>query len=95
MKEGIIAARIAAHAGDLAKGIQGASDWDHAMSKARQEIDWEKMYALSIDPVKARKMHESNQPKDQHTCTMCGNLCAMRNMNQIMNGEKVTLHQSK
>lgn len=95
MKEGIIAARIAAHAGDLAKGIPGASDWDHAMSKARQEIDWEKMYALAIDPVKARKMHESNQPKDQHTCTMCGNLCAMRNMNQIMNGEKVRLYQDK
>jgi len=63
------------------------------MSKARQEIDWEKMYEHAIDPVKARKMHESDQPKDSHTCTMCGNLCAMRNMNQIMSGEKIKLHQ--
>ena len=60
----------------------------------RQEIDWEKMYVLSIDPDKARKMHESAQPKDPHTCTMCGNLCAMRNMNLIMAGEKIKLHQN-
>ena len=93
MKEGIMAARIAAHAADLAKGIPGASSWDREMSKARQEIDWEKMYALAIDPEKARKMHESAQPKDEHTCTMCGNLCAMRNMNRVMAGEKITLHQ--
>jgi len=93
MKEGIIASRIAAHAADLAKGLPGAQDWDNAMSKARQEIDWEKMYSLAMDPAKARKMHESTQPKDQHTCTMCGNLCAMRNMNQIMAGETVRLHQ--
>lgn len=94
MKEGIMATRIAAHAADLAKGIPGAAAWDHAMSKARQEIDWEKMYVLSIDPDKARKMHESAQPKDPHTCTMCGNLCAMRNMNLIMAGEKIKLHQN-
>jgi phosphomethylpyrimidine synthase len=92
MKEGIMAARIAAHAADLAKGIPGAADWDRAMSKARQEIDWEKMYTLALDPVKARTMHESAQPKDEQTCTMCGNLCAMRNMNRIMAGERIQLH---
>lgn len=92
MKEGIVASRIAAHAADLAKGLSGAQEWDNAMSKARQEIDWEKMYSFAMDPAKARKMHESTQPKDQHTCTMCGNLCAMRNMNQIMAGETIRLH---
>ena len=38
MKEGIIAARIAAHAADVAKGIPGAIDWDNAMSHATEGI---------------------------------------------------------
>ncbi len=42
MKEGIIATKIAAHAGDIAKGIKGARDLDNAMSKARRELNWEK-----------------------------------------------------
>ena len=84
MKEGLIAVRIAAHAADLCKGIPGAQDWDNAMSQARREIDWEKMFSLAIDPDKARKMHESAVPKDKKTCTMCGKLCAMKNMNDII-----------
>lgn len=84
MKEGLIAVRIAAHAADLCKGIPGAQDWDNAMSQARREIDWEKMFSLAIDPDKARNMHESAVPKDKKTCTMCGKLCAMKNMNDII-----------
>jgi phosphomethylpyrimidine synthase len=87
LKEGLIATRIAAHAADLAKGIPAAENWDLAMSQARQAIDWEAMYALAIDPEKARAMHESTQPAEKGTCTMCGNLCAMRNMNQILSSQ--------
>jgi phosphomethylpyrimidine synthase len=88
--DGIIAARIAAHAGDLAKGIPGASDWDDAMSRARQAVDWEKMFALAIDPEKARRIHDEAPSAISDACTMCGNMCAMRNMNRILSGEKVT-----
>src|SRR5574344_1548392 len=56
LSEGLIAVRIAAHAADLCKGIPGAQDWDNAMSQARREIDWDKMFKLAIDPEKARKM---------------------------------------
>jgi len=94
MKEGILAARIAAHAADLAKGIPGAADWDRAMSQARQAVDWQKMYSLAIDPDKARRMHESTLPAEEGTCTMCGKLCSMRNMNQIMGGQSIRLHES-
>ncbi len=52
MKEEIIAFRIAAHAGDIAKGIKGARDWDNAMSKARADLDWETMFNLAIDGEK-------------------------------------------
>jgi phosphomethylpyrimidine synthase len=91
MKEGIIASKIAAHAGDIAKNIKGARDWDNAMSKARQEIDWNRMFELAIDPEKARRYRRESTPEHEDTCTMCGKMCAMRNMNKIMNGENVNI----
>ncbi|BCI59777.1 phosphomethylpyrimidine synthase ThiC [Solibaculum mannosilyticum] len=91
MKEGIMAARIAAHAGDIAKGIPGASDWDDQMSDARQALDWDKQFELCIDPEKAKKYRASSSPALHDSCSMCGNMCAMRNMNRIMSGEDVTL----
>lgn len=89
MKEGIIAAKIAAHAADIAKGIPGAKEWDKAMSTARKELDWEKMFELAIDPEKPRRYREESTPEHADTCTMCGKMCAVRNMNKILNGEFV------
>jgi phosphomethylpyrimidine synthase len=91
VKEGIISARIAAHAADIAKGIKGAKEWDHEMSDARKRLDWETMFRLSIDPEKARRYRESSKPEKEDTCSMCGNFCAMKNMNRIMDGEKITI----
>lgn len=63
MKEGIIATKIAAHAADLAKGVKGARDWDNAMAKARRDLDWERMFELSIDEEKARRYREESKAK--------------------------------
>jgi len=86
MKEGIIAARIAAHAADIAKGIPKAIDWDNAMSLARKELDWTKMFELAIDPEKAKAYRASSQPIDQEVCTMCGDLCAVKRSRRILEG---------
>lgn len=91
MIEGIIATKIAAHAGDLAKGIPGAQDWDNEMSKARQELDWEAMFKLAIDPKKAKKYRESSMPEHADSCTMCGKMCAVRNMNRVIEGKEVDI----
>lgn len=91
MKEGIIAARIAAHAADIAKGVKGARDWDNAMSQARADIDFNKMIDLAVDPEKARIYRESSKPDQEDTCTMCGKMCAMKTMNTILNGEDVNI----
>lgn len=91
VKEGIISARIAAHAADIAKGIKGAKDWDHQMSDARKRLDWEAMFELAIDPEKARRYRETSKPEKEDTCSMCGNFCAMKNMNRILNGEMITI----
>jgi phosphomethylpyrimidine synthase len=84
MKEGIIAARIAAHAGDIAKAVPGAMDWDNAMSRARKELDWPKMIDLAMDPEKAMAYRESSRPIDQDVCTMCGDLCAVKRSRRVL-----------
>lgn len=91
MKEGIIASKIAAHAADIAKGIKGAKQWDYEMSQARKELDWEKMFELCIDKDKAKTYRESAKPEKEDTCSMCGNMCAIKNMNRILEGEIVTI----
>jgi len=91
MKDGLIASRIAAHAADIAKGIKGARDWDRQMSEARVNLDWNRMIELAIDSEKARSYRESSLPEHEDSCTMCGKMCAVRNMNKILDGEKVIL----
>jgi phosphomethylpyrimidine synthase len=91
MKEGIIASRIAAHAADIAKGIKGAREWDNAMSEARANLDWNKMFELSIDPEKARRYREESTPEHEDGCTMCGKMCPMRNVKKILNGEDINI----
>ncbi|AND85291.1 phosphomethylpyrimidine synthase ThiC [Clostridium tyrobutyricum] len=91
MKEGIIAARIAAHAADIAKGVKGAVEWDNKMADARQKLDWEETFKLSIDPEKAMRYRKESTPECDDTCTMCGKMCAVRNMNKVMGGEDVNI----
>ncbi|TWH47815.1 phosphomethylpyrimidine synthase ThiC [Sporomusa sp. KB1] len=91
MKEGIIAARIAAHAADIAKGIPGARDWDNQMSAARADVDFPRMIELSIDPEKARNYREESMPECEDTCTMCGKMCPMKNMKKILNGDDLSI----
>ena len=91
VKEGIIASKIAAHAADIAKGIRGAADWDRRMSEARKKLDWEKTFELSIDPEKARTYRAAAKPEKEDTCSMCGNFCAVKNMNRILDGEIVSI----
>ena len=93
VKEGIIASKIAAHAADIAKGIKGAADWDYKMSTARKNLDWEEMFRLCIDPEKAKRYRAEAKPEKEDTCSMCGNFCAVKNMNRILEGEIVNIYE--
>jgi len=79
VKEGVVAAKIAAHAGDIAKGVKGATDADDAISLARKKRDWVKQIALSIDPEKSKSFREGSAPllKDD-VCTMCDKYCSIK-----------------
>jgi phosphomethylpyrimidine synthase len=83
VRQGVIAYKIAAHAGDIARGRKGARDRDDALSKARFEFDWNEQFNLSLDPETARKMHDETLPnevfKSAKFCSMCGpKFCSMR-----------------
>ncbi len=91
MKEGIIASKIAAHAADIAKNVKGAKDIDYKMSKARQALDWEEMFNLAIDEEKPRRYRRESMPEHEDSCTMCGKMCSMRNMNKILQGKNINI----
>jgi len=78
VREGVITARIAAHAGDIAKGLKGADRWDRELSVARAGLDWEKVLSMCIDPQKAREMYDPSSSDTDSLCTMCGMFCAIR-----------------
>lgn len=82
VKQGMIAYKIAAHAGDLAKGHPTASLWDDALSRARFDFRWEDQFNLALDPETARSFHDDTLPapasKKAHFCSMCGpKFCSM------------------
>ena len=78
IKQAVISSKIAAHAADIAKGIKGAKSWDDEMSEARRDLDWEKMFELSLDPSTAKKMRASCVSKYPTVCSMCGEFCSIR-----------------
>lgn len=78
VREGVICTRIAAHAGDVARGIRGAADWDRRVSRARAELDWKTALEASIDPQRAREMFDASPSGSEELCTMCGEFCAIR-----------------
>jgi len=83
VREGVIAYKIAAHAADVARGRPGARARDDELSRARYDFDWEKQFALSLDPETARRMHDETLGHDifKHAefCSMCGpKFCSMQ-----------------
>jgi phosphomethylpyrimidine synthase len=76
VRQGVIASRIAAHAGDIVKGVKGAADWDRQMAVARKKLDWEEQARLSLDPGLARRVHGKHTSVGK-ACSMCGEYCAM------------------
>ncbi|MEM2094029.1 MAG: phosphomethylpyrimidine synthase [Candidatus Bathyarchaeia archaeon] len=88
VREGVLIARIAAHAADLVRRREIASQWDYKISKARSELDWEAQSKLSIDPEKFNRIREKRPPKQiTEVCTMCGEFCAIRLLKEYVRAE--------
>ena len=83
VRQGVIAYKIAAHAADLARHRKGVQKRDDALSTARFAFDWNEQFRLSLDPERARQMHDETLPqetfKSAHFCSMCGpRYCSMK-----------------
>jgi len=78
VKNGVIAARIAAHAADLALGKKGLREKDYAMSEARHNLNWNKMKEFAIDPDKVDAAIKKYNLKSEEKCTMCGEYCSFK-----------------
>ncbi len=74
--QGVMAARIAAHIADIAKGLPGAAESDRRMSTARRDLDWDAMIQEALDPELVKKRLKVTE--DREGCTMCGKLCAVK-----------------
>ena len=91
VRAGVIASKIAAHAGDIAKGIPGASDRDRQLSIARAQLDWNRHLDLALDTKTATNIRErtcteieDNKKSDADFCTMCGKQwCSVRTNREI------------
>ncbi|AKG91469.1 thiamine biosynthesis protein (thiC) [Geoglobus ahangari] len=85
--EGLIASKIAAHAIDLVKEGQRerARKVDYEMSLARKRLDWETQFRLSVNPERAMEIHARRESKGE-TCSMCGDLCAIKTINEVFEG---------
>ncbi len=83
--EGVIASRIAAQAADLATGMEYARKSEIAMAKARRNLDWEAQIALSVNPEKARRYRSGSEIGDGDACTMCGDFCSIKRLQDIEN----------
>lgn len=81
VKEGVISTRIGAYVGDMAKGVHNGEK-DLVMANARKALDWEAQYEAAICPADARAKRDNRPPEDSDACTMCGNFCAVKIVNE-------------
>lgn len=87
--QGVMASRIAGHAGDVAKGHPAAIEWDRKMSEARVAMDFPKQFELAMDPETAERMWRERSDDFSSECSMCGKLCAARIVERVMKGEDI------
>lgn len=89
VREGVVAARIAAHAADIGRGIPGAMQQDVEFSAMRRDRDWEGQLERCIDPIRAKKLRADRSPHDATVCSMCGEFCVFKMLDDFgLSGKK-------
>lgn len=78
VRNGVMAARIAAHAADIVKGVKSAWEWDKKMSQYRRKRDWQGQFNTCIDPVVAKNIRERGRPQNAEVCSMCAEYCVFK-----------------
>ncbi|OPY47128.1 MAG: thiamine biosynthesis protein ThiC [Methanosaeta sp. PtaU1.Bin028] len=76
VRQGVITARIAAHIGDMIKNNDRGADLE--MGRARRDMNWDRQFDLALDPDAARVIRQKRAPANSRVCTMCGDYCALK-----------------
>lgn len=84
VREGVMACRIAAHAADIAKQVPGALSWDKNISRARKKLDWKTQEKFALDREKFCAERKKTHLRMHSGCTMCGEFCAMKEMDKFL-----------
>lgn len=87
VKEGVIAAKLAAHAADVARGR--GLERDLRMSRARKALDWEGMFREALDPEKGRMYRARGITEASEGCSMCGDVCAIKILREYLKKDGV------
>jgi len=87
VREGVMAARIAAHVGDMVKLKDKAKNSDLKMGIARRDLDWNTQYETALTKERAQEIRNNRPPMDGDTCTMCGSLCSLKGVMDYYKGD--------
>ncbi len=82
VREGVMAARVAVHVGDMVKLKDKVKNADLKMAVARRDLDWETQYTTAISEKRAREIRKSRPPMEGDTCTKCGKLCSLKTVKE-------------
>ncbi|MBL7156829.1 MAG: phosphomethylpyrimidine synthase ThiC [Candidatus Omnitrophica bacterium] len=88
VKDGVVAAKLAAHAADVAKNVPGAVEKDIAISGARVSRNWKRQFKLAIDPEKCKRYRKSSTPAIKDVCTMCSEYCSLKISEKCLKGRR-------
>jgi phosphomethylpyrimidine synthase len=76
VRAGVMVTRIAAHIGDISRGVSGAREPDRRMARARAARDWDQMQKCALDPELFARLRTGEEGADE--CSMCGRYCALK-----------------
>ncbi|MBF0540839.1 MAG: phosphomethylpyrimidine synthase ThiC [Nitrospirae bacterium] len=82
--DGLIASKIAGHAGDIARGLPSAIERDKKMARFRKNLDWEGQMSMSFNPDKVRAWRAAAPPSESDVCSMCSDLCAIKTVERAL-----------
>lgn len=86
VREGVIAAKMAAHAVNLTR-FEADFRKDYLMASARGRLNWARQYELSMDKERFVEIRKE-RPTKTEACSMCGDLCAIKLINDMLAGER-------
>jgi len=82
VREGVMAAKVAVHVGDMVKLNGKVKNQDLKMGIARRDLDWKTQFETAITAERAQEIRNARPPMEDDTCTMCGPVCSLKGVRE-------------